>query len=134
LQFDYTVKANDLSIKKMLVATEVITQLRLPADTDAPTQDDFHDVLKTMSNKLNESISGLEVKTVSIQSTIAALGEVKERHEFDNAAMADLISSVEDADVTETAVKLQNIQLQLEASYRVTSSLSSMNLVNFLGI
>ena len=133
INMDYTFKANDPSIKKVLITAQVFSQLTYPAETDAPGEAEFQSVLKAMSTKLNEGADGMEVKAVSVTATSASLNEVLERHKYDVASLEGLIEGIENIDVTETAVKLQNVKLQLEASYAVSSTLASLNLVSYLG-
>ena len=44
----------------------------------------------------------------------------------------DLDLYLEDIDITEAATKLNILRFQLEASYRVTATVQSLSLVNFL--
>ncbi len=132
LELDYTVKANNESFKKVLVSAEILSRLDFPAETDAPGELEFHRVLKAMSSKLTEGSKALEKDNVSIQAAMVSVDEVQKQHKFDANALKDLISDIEDTDTTEVAVKLQNIQLQLQASYQVTAALAGLNLVNYL--
>lgn len=131
-KLDYTAKASDPSIKTILVATEVISQLRLPTETDAPTNDQFHEVYLAMTKKLDQGAEGLESMVTRISATAITLDELKKAHQFDDETAMNIIEDVENVDTTETAVKITNIQLQLEASYRVTALTAQMNLLNYI--
>ena len=48
------------------------------------------------------------------------------------ATANELLGDIENADAYEVGVKLTTLQTQLEASYRVTSMLAQMSLVNYL--
>lgn len=133
INMDYTFKANDPSIKKVLIVAQVFSQLTFPEETDAPGESEFQTVLKAMSTKLYEGGEQMEAKVVSVTATSASLNEVMERHKYDSNTMQSLIEGIENIDVTETAVKLQNVKLQLEASYAVSATLASLNLVSYLG-
>lgn len=132
MKLDYTVKASDPAIKKILVATEVLNALQAPGDTDAPAAGDFEQIVRAMAVKLDQGAKGLETQIVTVQATNVTLSEVKARHKYDGETMQSLVDDVENTDATEVAVKLQNIQLQLEASYRVSAAVASLNLLNFL--
>lgn len=132
LRLDYTVKASDPAIKKILVATEVLNALQPPGETDAPVPDEFTEIVNAMAAKLDQGAKGLETQIVTVQAANVTLSEVKARHDYDSETLQTLVDDIENTDTTEVAVKLQNIQLQLEASYRVSAAVASLNLLNFL--
>lgn len=132
LRLDYTVKASDASIKKIMVATEVLNGLKTPGETDAPLPTEFEKIVNTMASKLDQGAKGLETNIVTLQAANATLSEVKTQQKYDSETLQGLVDDIENTDTTEVAVKLQNVQLQLEASYRVSAVVSSLNLLNYL--
>ncbi len=129
---DYTVKASDSSIKAILIVGQVFKSLNVPGETDAPTTEDLNKIILAMGAKLDEGAKGLEANVVSLKAGQATIQEIKKAHGYDQETYKGLIENVENVDVTETAVKLQNIQLQLEASYRVSAAAASLTLLNYL--
>lgn len=129
---DYTFKASDSSIKSILVVSQVFKSLPSTSDTAAAGEADYKTLINTLSLKLDQGAKGLESQVVSLQAGLATIQEIKATHKYDQETYKTLVESVENVDVTETAVKLQNLQLQLEASYRVTASTASLTLLNYL--
>ncbi len=131
-KIDYTVKANDSAIKAMLVVSEVITALQVPTETDVPLDADLENVINALALKMNQSADGIEARIVSIKASEATLTDIKNQHKQDTITLQTLIDDIENVDVTETAVRLQNLQLQLEASFSITAAAASLNLIDFL--
>lgn len=61
-----------------------------------------------------------------------AINKAEERHQSSRLASQELLDKFEGADSYEVSAKLLKLQTQIEASYRTTSILSSLNLSNFL--
>lgn len=131
-KLDYTFKASDPSIKDITVVAQVLKSLTAPSETDVPNVDNLNAIVEAMALKLNGGAEGLENQIVKLQAGLATLNDIRESHTFDKNTLEGLIESIENVDISETAVKLQNVQLQLEASYRVTSVTAGLNLLNFL--
>jgi len=131
---DYTFKASDQSIKTILVVSQVFKSLPSVDETNmaAAGEADYKTLINTLSQKLDQGAKGLETQVVSLQAGMATIQEIRATHKYDQETYQSLVESVENVDVTETAVKLQNLQLQLEASYRVTASTASLTLLNYL--
>ena len=122
------------------------TALTLPADfennqaayDDLQTEnqeraDNFFAVFNDLGRMLNSAIDDLDDLRFSLESDRARLSEITEQHTLDKANALDTISDVENADINEVAITLNFLQIQLEASYRVTASISSLSLANFFG-
>lgn len=130
---DYTFKASDDSIKQILVVGQVFKSLRVPEEgVDAPSADALNNIITAMAAKLDKGAKGLEKGIVSLQAGMATVQEIRSAHKYDQETYKGLIEDVENVDPTETAVKLQNVQLQLEASYRVAAATASLTLLNYL--
>ena len=120
------------------------TALPLPPDfTDQTTLDDFNaenqeradnffDVFNDLARMINNGIDELDRLRFGLESDRARLAEIQEQHRIDIATVQDTISDVENADIDEVAVRLNYLQIQLEASYRVTGTVGSLSLANFL--
>jgi flagellin-like hook-associated protein FlgL len=55
-----------------------------------------------------------------------------EDYKTEKNTLSGIIGDVEDADPNEVAVKINSLQIQLEASYRVTASMSDLSLAYLL--
>ncbi len=129
---DYTVKANNASIKSMLVVSEIMAAITIPSGGDVPSKDDLQTVIKTLSTKLYNSSEGIDATLVTLKASEATIAEVRKQHVFDTSTLQTLVDNVENVDITETAVRLQNIQIQLEASFAATAAAASLSLLDFL--
>ncbi|MEO0635938.1 MAG: hypothetical protein AAFY73_04760 [Pseudomonadota bacterium] len=78
-------------------------------------------------NPLMASIH-MDITAANLQAQRAS-----ERHDLTTKQYKDLVSGIEDANQEETAISILRLQTQMEASYTVTSRLSQLSLVNFLG-
>ncbi|WP_375463339.1 hypothetical protein [uncultured Methylobacterium sp.] len=63
----------------------------------------------------------------------SALSDAKTQNAATRATLQSIVDSVERAPIEEVAAKLLEVQNRLQASYQITSSLSKLSLVNYLG-
>ena len=120
------------------------TALTLPADLDDPAvleqlreendlrADNFFNILNDLGRMINDAIDDLDQARFNLESDRARLSEIKDQHGLDKATVLNTISDIENADIEDVAVKLNYLQIQLEASYRVTASVSGLTLATFL--
>ena len=54
------------------------------------------------------------------------------QHDETTVTLKQGIGDVEDVDMAETISKLQLVQTQLQASYKVTATLQKVNLIDFI--
>lgn len=100
--------------------------------TDLDSKDEFFEVFNDLARMLTGSIDAVDQMKFKINSVQVALNQTKERHTFDKSLLLNAISTVEDIDLSEVAVKLSFLQIQLEASFRITASVRDLSLVNFI--
>ncbi|HIF24840.1 MAG TPA: hypothetical protein EYG18_09880 [Micavibrio sp.] len=150
-EIDFTVFANDPGLRDMLVALEmtanidqVLDEVALDPDDDplntttapgadkAEQNDNFFNFFNDLAKMMNQGLDKMEQTLYSLSQDQAQISQIQEGHEIEKNIMADTIADVEDIDLNEVAVKLNALQVQLEASYRVTATLSQLSLVNFL--
>ena len=120
------------------------TAMTLPADFDnAATADElvaenqqradnFFALFNDLGRMINNAIDDLDTLRFSLESSRAQVIHMQEQHTLDQNTLLGTISDVEDADISEVALSLNFMEIQLEASYRVTASISDLNLANFL--
>lgn len=151
-EIDYTVLANTPGIRDIVAAVnmlgnvdQVIDQVSNdpnnpapPGTTTAPGADkqeqnnNFYKFFNNLAAMMNRALDKVDSKLYSLSQSQAQIAKIKDAHTLDQSILKDTVSSVEDVDMNEVAVKLNALQNQLEASYRVTASISSLSLVNFL--
>jgi flagellin-like hook-associated protein FlgL len=81
---------------------------------------------------LTGALDQIDTQRFNLSQKQAQIMQIQQGHKQEQATLLDTISNVEDADMNEVAVKLNAMQVQLEASFRVTASLQGLSLVNFL--
>ncbi|HEY8191906.1 MAG TPA: flagellin [Alphaproteobacteria bacterium] len=149
-EIEYTTLANSDGLRDILVAVSMIKKITSTMDevtreTDDPvtlvtspgaTKQEQNDNFYTVYNKLAEMLTGaldkIDTQRFNLSQKQAQITQIQNGHKQEQATLLDTISNVEDADVNEIAVKLNAMQVQLEASFRVTASLQSLSLVNFM--
>lgn len=136
VEVDYTVLANDPAIRDILVTLGAIKNL--PEVADAPgagiqeKKDNFFKVFNELATKITETIDDVDGLKFKLNSAQVVMDQTEKIHTKDKNTLSNTISRVEDADLAETASKLQFLQIQLEATYRVTASIRNFSLVNFI--
>ncbi len=150
--FEYTVLANTPAIKNLLIGLNVLENLpnpenapgalndptiTRPADDIPPfpseeKQDNFYAVINDVTALINQSVEGLRQEQHKLSLIEAQTNLVREQHTFQINSFQTTISEIEDVDLTETATKIQQVQIGLQASFAVTAQLADLTLVNFL--
>ncbi|PJB70839.1 MAG: hypothetical protein CO093_06795 [Alphaproteobacteria bacterium CG_4_9_14_3_um_filter_47_13] len=150
-EIDYTVYANSGGMRDIITGVNMMAQIdqvldkvtlesgdpvgtvTAPGATKQEQNDNFYQFFNDMAAMLNRALDSMDSELYALSQSQAQISKIKESHKLDKNIFADIINQVEDADMNEVAVKLNSLQIQLEASYRVTASISSLSLVNFLG-
>lgn len=150
-ELDYTVLANDSGIRDILVAVSMVktmtqnidevtldpsddplTTITPPGATNPERNDNYYTVLNEATDMMVFALDRLDTLRFELSQKQAQIAQVQENHKNEQATLLATISDVEDVDLNETAVKLNALQVQLEASFRVTASLQGLSLVNFI--
>jgi flagellar hook-associated protein 3 FlgL len=151
-EVDYTMLGNDPAMRDILVGISMIKNLAGSvdkvslSDTDpagtktAPGADkdeksaNFYKMFNDVAKMLGTAMDRLESKMTNLSNASAQITEVQDDHALQKTALQGIVDDVENADPNEIAVKLNALQTQLEASYRVTALVQGLSLVNFLPI
>lgn len=151
-EFDYTVLANTPGMKELITAFNVLKSLPpveyAPGALNDPTvttlpedqppfppeekQDNFFAVINDLSEMINTAIDKLDSEGFKLAQVSAQISTIKNSHQQEVNTLASIIGDVEDVDTTDVAAKINQMQVQLEASYRVTALLSELTLVRFI--
>ena len=81
---------------------------------------------------VTDAIDQIDQQRFKLENARARINEIMRNHEQEQSILQETISTVEDVDINEVAVKLNALQLQLEASYGVTARVQQLSLVNFI--
>ncbi len=154
-EIDYTVLANNAGFRDVLVALSyfkneslppVVDEVEIDGTTGLPNvltegapgadidemKDNFFAVFNNLVGMVNTAIDTIDSQQFKIESARAQIDEIKQSHQQEQAILQDTIDEVENVDLNEVAVKLNSLQIQLDASYRITARLQDLSLVNFI--
>lgn len=153
-EIDYTALANDQAFRDVFVALAYIknddlypiadsyippnTYPGVPDAQGAPgatleeMKDNFFAVFNNLVAKVDVAINRAEAISATIENARARITEIKLAQEQSRSVLTSTISNVEDIDISEVAVKVKALEVQLQASYAVTASIQQYTLVNFL--
>ncbi len=153
-EIDYTVFANFDGLRDIIAGVNMIGQIdqvidEVTLNPDAPTpppgstvppgttnqerNNNFYQFFNDLAAMLNVALDKVDTEIYKLSQSQAQIDTIRKDHELDKNLLQDTISEVEDADMNEVALKLNVLQLQLEASYRVTATVSQLSLANFIG-
>ena len=124
--------------------SQVFTLFPVPLDLEDPDvrsqiefenkqrADNYFDVFNDLGSMINQAIDDLDQLRFALESDRARLSEIRESHELEQNTLLNTIGGVENVDINEVALELNYLQVQLEASFRVTATISQLNLANFI--
>jgi flagellar hook-associated protein 3 FlgL len=149
-EIDFTVLANDPGFRDIISGLTMLKNLGTSLDkvsidpTDNPLttatapgldkdaqNNNFFQAYNDIAVKLNGSLDKMDQMTYTLSQTSAQIDQISDDHKQQQNVLNDTVTNVEDADMNEVALKLNALQVQLEASYRVTGALQSLSFVNF---
>ena len=154
-ELDYTTLANEQAFRDVVVAVAFLRNTELPPIVDVyepgnpgpPTApdhrgapgvdvdemtDNFYRVINAVADMLNNALDEMSEQRFEIDNVRARVEEIKIAHEQSQAIQESIISDVENVDLDEVAVRLSNLEVQLDASFRITARIQDLSLVNFL--
>jgi flagellar hook-associated protein 3 FlgL len=102
--------------------------------TAVPTdQQRWTELSQRVKTLFSQAGSGIDTIRRDMGTAIQAITAQKDQNAATRAAVLDMKSSILDVSNEEVSVKLLSVQNQLQASYQVTSMLSKLSLVNYMG-
>lgn len=136
VEINYTLKANNQAMKDILTAVSAMRNIPnldvAPGATEQEQEDYFFEVFNDVAKLLSSAVDQLDVEGFKLSTAQAQLNDVRKEHVVEKNTLLNTISSIEDIDLNEAAVKIQSLGVQLEASYQVTALVSKLSLANYL--
>ena len=117
------------------VLNDPVTGLPLngaPGDTVDDMKDNFFQVYNALATMVNNALDSLENVEFNLESSRARIDTVRQFHVEEKNALLTTVANIEYADTNEVALQIQQAQIQLESSYRVTALLGELTLSNFI--
>lgn len=149
-ELDYTLTANNDALREVMVVVNMMRNLgdvmdqitrgdddpagivTAPGATQEEQNENFYKLYNDLSAMLNKALSKIDTEHFKLAQTQAQMNQIQENHKVDLNTLTGIISDIEDVDINEVALKLSSLQIQLEAAYSVTASVSRLSLVNFI--
>ncbi len=152
-EFDYTILANEDSLRNMIVALSVLKNDNLypivdvyedgnypgtpdaqgaPGATATEQQDNFYELFNRLTQIVNESVDEIDQTRFRVENVRVQMNKTQQSHQAEKNLLQNTVSDIEDVDMNEVALKVSILQTQLEASYSATAISRQLSLVNFL--
>lgn len=150
-EISYTTLANDEGFRDIMAAmgmletlSETLDEVTLDPDdnplttTTAPgvdksqQSDNFYRVFNDLARMLNQGLDRLNRLEFDLSQRQAEMASIQKSYKLEQNILKNQIGDIEDADMNSVALQLNTLQIQLDASYRVTASLRQLTLANFL--
>ena len=115
------------------ILRSLTTAANLTYDKTNPASfNDFQSLLTTTRTSLDTAAKNVDNHVGILGTTAARLKALDTQHDETMVTLKTGVGDVEDVDMAETISKLQMIQIQLEASYKVTATLQKISLIDFM--
>jgi flagellar hook-associated protein 3 FlgL len=115
------------------ILRNLATAATLTYDTSNPSSfNDFQSMLTATRTSLDTAAKSIDNNVGILGSTAARIKALGTQHYETQTTLNTNIGDVEDVDMAEAISKLQQVQTQLQASYKVTATLQKVNLIDFL--
>ncbi len=147
---DYTVKATDNGFVDTFIGFAVTSQLGYgqPGETDQGFWNVYNRQLELLRGTTNDAtgvgrpstfpggVAGGSDQLTSLDARLGVLqknlDDTAANHEKTGNTLDKFIGSVEDTDVADALTRLDSLQAQLEASYKLMAQLKDLSLINYL--
>jgi len=115
------------------ILRSLATAANLTFDPNNPASfTDFQTMLTTTRTNLDSAAKLVDNHVGIFGSNAARMKALDTQHDETTVTLKQGIGDVEDVDMAETISKLQLVQTQLQASYKVTATLQKVNLIDFI--
>ncbi|MAI61239.1 MAG: hypothetical protein CBB87_01970 [Micavibrio sp. TMED27] len=153
-EIKYTAAANEQAFRDVMVVTAFLSNSNLTPIADAyaepytagdPTiadgapgatleeqKQNFFAVFNDMAQMLNTALDDIDTVEYQLESARVRMHTTRESLVEQKNALLNTVSEVEQVDTNEIAVRINAMQVQIEASYRVTALTNELNLTRFI--
>lgn len=118
--------------KVSLDSTDPLTTVTAPGATQSDQNGNFFQVFNDLASMINGALDKLDGESFKLSQAEVQINTFRDAHVEDKSNLQSIVDTVENADMSETALKLNFLSTQLEASYRITAMGSQLSLVNFI--
>jgi flagellin-like hook-associated protein FlgL len=136
LSVDMSITGGDPAFQTILQGLYTIASLPQPVSPPVVppnlSQADFDAIAANSGTVISQGLSSLETLTEKNGNNEAVMTQESTQHAATLTVLQTQINNIENVDLAGASTQLTQLQTQLNASYKITASLSSLSLVNFL--
>jgi flagellin-like hook-associated protein FlgL len=150
VDIEYTSLANGEGFKGVLNALALIERIDIdrvsqpndvnpdpnlvtaPGATRAEQQDNFFKLYNDLIKHMTAANKKITAEQESLQRVQLQMNNLSRLHKEDTNYLETTLGLIENADTTDLAVKINALQLQLQAAYQVTARISQLSLSQFI--
>lgn len=130
-------RADAFPFRQLMIGLAAAAGLTNPRNPDVPAadgldRDAFRQLVEGARSRIKEAREGIALQTGILGNTAQKIEATRVRLEQTQNTLQKQLGQAEDVDVAQTISKLQLSQIQLQASFNVTSTLRQLTIVNFL--
>lgn len=129
---EYGMRADDPVFRDMMKVLTLASTIEYDATTDAAEQADYRTILSFGEQLTIQTGSNLNAEQGRLGVIRQEMRNIKTRHADVLTVLNLEIGQIEDADLAEVFTKVQQTQVALQASFRITAGLRELSLLNFL--
>ncbi len=127
---DYTVLANQEGIRDVIRGLSIVANLQDP--TTPAEQDNFWTIVNGAIELIDNGSRVIDDQIGILGNKSRQMEDLLVQHDESQGALEIFIGKVEDIDLADAATRFNSLELQLQASYQVTTTARQLSLVNFL--
>lgn len=127
---NYTVMANEEGLRDVVRGLAIVANLQNP--TTPAEQDNFWTIVNGAMQLIDEGSRAIDVEIGILGNKSRQMDNLLIQHDESQGALEIFIGQVEDVDLADAVTRFNSLELQLQASYQVSSTVSQLSLVNFL--
>lgn len=133
LEINYTVKADGAGLQDIIRGLSVIANIQFPDPmVDIGTDSEFFQIITDVTRTLESGIADINNERLKLSNVVKTMLGRKEQHEKDEIILRGFADDIENVDMAEVIARLQQIEVQLQASFEATAMVNSLSLVNIL--
>lgn len=132
LNTEYSINGNIQGVQDIVRALSLLANIEYPDAADVATESDLEEILTYTSKLLGTGVIAINDEVAELSSSFDFIKNIQESHSDDLALYENEVQDIENVDPSETLIKMQLLQTQLETAYQVTSIVAELSLVNFM--
>jgi len=132
ISVDSSVKADSEGIQNIIKGLSILANLKYPSVTDSVDETDLKELLTYTAETLSTGSEQTTNEIEKLASKISLIESIQETLKNQVETYTTQIDDLENADTSEALIKMQLLETQLETSYKITSLVSQLSLINYM--